>query len=180
MNYLGKISHSNAKVCEPLRKLISSKCRWTWDSMCQNLYDSAKNIMKNNVTIAFYNEKEQLFLETDVSGMGLGPSLLQVRDGVWFQSNEMTDNTVLQPIAVASKSLTSIETCYSNIDKEAIGILHSIGKCNHYCFALEVSVNIKPQATGGNLQDRCHKPITHTSKDTIMNPSVQYKNNVQA
>ena len=44
--------------------------------MYQTLYDRAKNIMKKNVTMAFYNEYEQLYQETDASGVGLGASPL--------------------------------------------------------------------------------------------------------
>ena len=32
--------------------------------------------------MAFYNEKEQLQVETDVLGVGLGARLLQVRDSI--------------------------------------------------------------------------------------------------
>ena len=31
--------------------------------------------------MAFYNKKEQLYLETDALGVGIGVRLLQVRDG---------------------------------------------------------------------------------------------------
>ena len=115
MNYLGKFSHSTAEVYEPLRKLTSSKCMWTWKNTCQSLYNRAKNIIKMNMTMVFYNEKAQLYLETEASGEGLGVSLLQVRDRMQFPRNEAPDNAVLWPIAFVSKSLTNAETCYSNI-----------------------------------------------------------------
>ena len=42
----------------------------------QNLYDKAKNIIKNE-SMAFYNEKEKLYLEPDASDVGLGASIQQ-------------------------------------------------------------------------------------------------------
>ena len=36
-----------------------------------NLYNRTKNIIKKNVTMAFYNEKKQFYLETDVLGVWL-------------------------------------------------------------------------------------------------------------
>ena len=45
-----------------------------------------------NITMAFCNEKEQLSLETDMSGVGLGASLLHVRDGMWLPRNVAAEN----------------------------------------------------------------------------------------
>ena len=47
---------------------------------------------------------------------------------------------MLGPIAFASKSLTSGEMQYSNIEREALGILNGLEKFNHYCFTHEFSV----------------------------------------
>ena len=66
MNYLGQFLPSPTKESELLRKLTSSKFKWIWNNSYQNLYDIPKNIIKKNMTRAFYNEKEQLCLEIDV------------------------------------------------------------------------------------------------------------------
>ena len=56
------------------------------------------------------------------------------------------DITVLCPMAFASNSLTGAEHRYSNIEREALGILHGLEKFHHYCFAREVHIitNHKP------------------------------------
>ena len=71
MNNLGKFSPSSAEVCELLKKLVSSKHKWTWNDTYQNLYDRVKDIIKKTARMAFHNEKEQLYLETDTVGVGL-------------------------------------------------------------------------------------------------------------
>ena len=69
----------------------------------------------------------------------------------------MPDNTILHPIAFASKSLTGTECRYSNIEREALGILHGLEKFHHYCFAREVHI----------ITD--HKPlVTIFKKDIVM------------
>ena len=73
-----------------------------------------KTIIKKNATKAFCNEKKQLYTETNVLGVGLGEILLQVRNDMQFPQNEASDNAAPQPIAFASKGLTSIGTQYSN------------------------------------------------------------------
>ena len=53
----------------------------------------------------------------------------------WHQNNK-----ILHPIAFASKSLTGAEWRYSNIEQEALGILHGLEKFHHYCFSREVLI----------------------------------------
>ena len=80
MNYLGKFLPLTAEVCKPLRKLTLLKFEWTWNNTYQNLQDRAKTIIKKTVTMTFFNEKEQPYLERDALGAGLGVLLLQTRD----------------------------------------------------------------------------------------------------
>ena len=60
MNYLGKIFPAALEVCEPLRKLTSSKSEWMWNNTYQQLFDKAKAIIIKDATTKFFNEKERL------------------------------------------------------------------------------------------------------------------------
>ena len=67
------------------------------------------------------------------------------------------DSTILCPIAFANKSLMGVDCRYSNIEREALGILHGLEKIHHYCFAREVFV----------ITD--HKPLVSIfKKDMVM------------
>ena len=70
--------------------------------------------------MAFYNEKEQLYLEADVLGVRLGGCLLQARDRMQFLMDETTDSAVLLKIAFTSKSLRSAENHYNNVERSTI------------------------------------------------------------
>ena len=54
---------------------------------------------------------------------------------MWFPRNKAP-----WPIAFASKSLTSTETWYSNIEREALCILNGLEKVHHYHFTCKVIV----------------------------------------
>ena len=97
----------------------------------------------------FDDESQPQYLETDTSGIRLGVALLQTRSGTSCPRNKVSYNSILGPIAFASKSLSSAERRYSNIEREALGILQRLGKFCHYCFAREVSIitDHKPLAT---------------------------------
>ena len=60
--------------------------------------------------MAFYNENEQLCLETDVLGVGVRVSLLQVRDRMWFLRNKALNNAAPRPPVCVNKRLTCVET----------------------------------------------------------------------
>ena len=93
-----------------------------------NLYNRDKNIIKKNATMAFYKEEEQLYLETDMLGVGLRASLLEMRDVMQFSRNEAPKQCSTAANSNISKSLASAEIHCRNIEKEALGILHSLEK----------------------------------------------------
>ena len=127
-----------------------------WNVSYQATYDKTKSLIKADVCMKFYYETKPLYLETDASRIGLGAALLQTRDGTTCLKDIAPDNTILRPIAFASKSLTSAEHRYSNIKREVLGILHGLKKFHHYCFAREVSI----------ITD--HKPLVEIFKKDIV------------
>ena len=172
INYMGKCLPSTAEVCKPVRRLISFKCGWTWNSTYQSLYNRAKTTIKKSIAMAVCNEKEQLYLEADVLGVGLGGSLLQVRDGMWIPRNETPDNAALRTEALLKKSLTSTKTQHSKIQRENPRHNHWIRKVPHYYFVCEVSMitDHKPVVTIFNMlhsyQTGCKEYYTKSSKIT--------------
>ena len=88
----------------------------------------------------FYDDNKLLYLKTDASGIDLGAALLQLRDNTTCQTHMVPDNTILHPIAFASKSLMGAEHRYSFIKCEALGILHRLEKFHHYCFGREMLI----------------------------------------
>ena len=82
---------------------------------------------------------------------------------MWFKRNETPNNAALWSVTFASKSLTGMETCYGNIKKEALGILHGLEKFHHSCFSHEVKV----------ITD--HKPLIAIFKKVVVSLSHRFK-----
>ena len=89
----------------------------------------------------FYNESKLLYIETDASGIGLGAALVQTRDNMNCHRHEVPDNSILRPIAFASKTITGAKKRYSNIEREALGILYGLEKFHHYCRCSNFLIN---------------------------------------
>ena len=83
----------------------------------------------------YYIVRKLLYLETNALGVGLGATLLQVKDDLSCGYDEAQDNAMFQPTAFASKSLSSTVQQYSNIEREALRILSGLEMFHHYCFA---------------------------------------------
>ena len=81
-------------------------------------------------TLAYYDHTQPLVLQTKASEYGLGAAL--------NQNN--------RPIAFASKTLTDVETRYTNIERECLSIYFGLEKFHTYVFGKHVIVqnNHKP------------------------------------
>ena len=77
----------------------------TW--VCQTLLST---------TLMYYDWFKPVIVDTDASKYGLGAALIQNN----------------YPIAFTSKTLTDIETCYANIERECLSVCFSLEKF-HIC-----------------------------------------------
>ena len=87
----------------------------------------------------FYDENKPLYIKMDVAGVGLG-ALPQTRSNISCLRDEVMNNGILSPIAFSNRCLTGPEQRYSNIEREALGILYDLEKFHHYCFVREDKV----------------------------------------
>ena len=108
--------------------------------MHQDQYKTAKTIVKKDACMNCNDMARCLYLETNSSSIGLRAKLLQVRDGMNCGCDATPDNIILCPMAFTSKSLSSAEQHYSNIEHEVLRILHGFEKIHHYCFIREVCI----------------------------------------
>ena len=106
INYLCKFFCSTSEICESLRNLTSARTEWTWNAINQSIFDKAKSIIED-ACMKRHDETKPLHIETNAPGVGLGDTLLQTRSNSSGQKDKAADNSILRPIAFASKSLTA-------------------------------------------------------------------------
>ena len=76
------------------------------------------------------------------------------------------------------QSVTSGETWYSNIEKDALCILHG-HEIPSLLFCLQSQCDSRPHTTVDNVQKRCSELITEATKNITMHLPVEHRNTVQ-
>ena len=124
VNYLGKFLPHVTDSLQPLQNLLRKDVIWTWSTAQQKSFEDVKKLVTSAPILAFYDPSKELTLENDASEYGLGSALFQ--EG--------------RPIAFASRSLTSPERNYAQIEKEMLAVCFGLVKFHHYTYGRRVTV----------------------------------------
>ena len=124
VNYLGKFIQNLSDKSAPLRKLLEKDTEWHWDNEQEKAFEKLKKAVIEAPVLKYYDEKKPVTLSVDASSKGLGAVILQ--NG--------------QPVAYASRALTTAQQNYAQIEKEALAISYGCTKFHQYLFAKEVHV----------------------------------------
>ena len=125
-----------------------------------------------------YGETRPLYLETDVSGLGLGVGLLQIRDGINCPQDVALDNSMLRPITFASKSLSSAERQYGSRKREALRILHGIREDSSLLLCKGNKYSNRPQVNCSHFQEGHCNVITKATMNIFNNSPIQDQNTI--
>ena len=124
VNYLGKFLPNATNTLSPLQNLLKKDVSWTWSSAQQEAFETIKKLVTSSPVLSFYDPHKELMLENDASEYGLGAAIYQ-------EGN---------PIAFASRSLTSAERSYAQIEKEMLAVYFGLEKFHHYTYGRRVTV----------------------------------------
>ena len=113
IQYLSKFLPSLSDMTKPLRQLTGKEVAWAWDQPQQEVLDALKRAVASTPVLRYYSLQDEVTLQCDASQHVLGAALMQGG----------------QPVAYASRALTSPETRYAQIEKELLAIMFA---CNHF------------------------------------------------
>ena len=91
--------------------------KWRWTEKCEKAFSETKRMISSDQVLTHYDPQLPIKLECDASAYGNGAVL----------SHVMGDGTD-RPIGFMSRSLTSAERNYANIDKEALALIWGVKK----------------------------------------------------
>ena len=108
----------------PLRELLKETVPFEFSEDHQNIFTGIKQQVASNTNLQYYDPNTDVNLEVDASLKGLGAALVQ-QNG---------------PVAFASKTLTTTQSNYSNIERECLAIVHGIQRFHHYLYGKRFTV----------------------------------------
>ena len=121
INYYGKFLPNLSAKLTPLYTLLNKKQKWKWSREQEQAFQEAKNALQADSLLVHYDSTKPLVLACDASDYGIGAVL----------SHTMDDNQE-RPIAYISRTLTSAEKHYSQLEKEGLAIIFAVKKFHKY------------------------------------------------
>ena len=126
VNYLSRFDPNIASLTHNLRELLKKGSEPKWmDVHSIDFKKIIETLCRERKILKYYRPDLELFLETDVSGKGIGMALLQ---------SEENERNSLYPKAYGSKMLTPAETRYANIERELLGVVGALEKFHYFTY----------------------------------------------
>ena len=146
LNYYGKFMPNLAIVLHPLNALLQTDREWTWSKECDKAFKCAIEQLTSGTVLTHYDSTLPISLAADASAYGVGAVI----------SHVFPDGSE-RPIAFASRTLTSSERNYAQLEKEALSLVFGVKKFNQYLYGRKFTL----------ITD--HQPLT-----TILRPKKRY------
>ena len=113
-----------SQILAPLRQLTQAKIDWYWSPQCGAAFKQIQHLLTTAPVLKFYDPHDEATVQCDASSHGLGAVLMQ-------RGN---------PVMYCSRSLTTCERAYSQIEKKLLAITFALTRLDQYLYGRPVNV----------------------------------------
>ena len=137
-------------LCAPAKRTTKKDKKWRWTLECQTVFDQIKKALTSDCFLTYNEPKLEIIVASDANSYGVGACIL----------HKMPDGTK-KPIAHASRTLLLAEKHYSQIEKEALGIIFAVTKFHRYLHGrlLTLQTDHKPGSKKGRAIYTANKQL---------------------
>ena len=123
LNYYSKFISNLATLIHPLNCLLQHDHKWKWTTECDLAFKQAKEVLSSSHVLVHYDASLPITLAGDASAYGIGVVI----------SHVLPDGSE-HPIVFASRTLSSSERNYAQIEKEALSLIFGVKKFHQYLY----------------------------------------------
>ena len=123
INYYRRFIPNLATLVSDLNELLKEKVKWHWGSKQNRAFSKVKELLSSASVLTHFDPNLPIVVASDASPTGLGAVI----------SHIFPDRTE-RPIAFASRTLSPAERNYSQIEREALGIIFAIQRFHIYLY----------------------------------------------
>ncbi|XP_065089500.1 uncharacterized protein K02A2.6-like [Ochlerotatus camptorhynchus] len=123
VNYYGKYVKEMRTLRHPMDQLLKAGVKFEWSPACQASFDRFREILQSPLLLTHYNPMLGIIVSADASAFGLGARI----------AHQLPDGTI-KAICHVSRSLTTAETNYSQIEKEGLAIVFAVTRFHRMLF----------------------------------------------
>ena len=123
LTYYSKFLPKLSTVVAPLNQLLSASNPWKWTEVEERAFQASKQLLLTSEVLVHYDPNLELVLSCDASSYGVGAVL----------SHRLPDGTE-RPVGFASRTLTSAEKKYSQLEKEGLACVFGVKRFHNYLF----------------------------------------------
>ncbi|KRY28513.1 Transposon Tf2-9 polyprotein [Trichinella spiralis] len=123
LNFYHSFLKNKATVAEQLHRLLDKNARWTWTGKHKKAFKDVKRLLSSDAVLTHYDGKKPLVLVCDASPHGIGAVLCH-----------KLSSTQEIPITFYSRTLSTTERNYAQIDKEALAVIAGVKKFHEYLY----------------------------------------------
>ena len=120
-----------SKKSASLRELTKTNKRFKWMTEHQECFENIIKEFKKDALLRYFNLEEPIFIFTDAHVTGVGAMLAQGKD---MKS--------AKPIAFASRTTSSGEARYPQLDLEALAVDFGLRRFRHYLVGAPYTINV--------------------------------------
>ena len=123
LSYYGKFLSNLSSTFAPLYELLKSTVKWRWTKQENAAFQESKKLLSSAKVLVHFDSTKEVTLACDASPYGIGAVL----------SHKMSDGSD-HPIGFASRTLSSAEKKYSQLEKEGLSCIFGVKKFHTYLY----------------------------------------------
>ena len=153
LTYYSKFLPNLSTTLSPLYELLKSSTKWLWSRRHSEAFQTAKNLLTSSKLLVHFDPARELMLSCGASAYGIGAVL----------SHKFADGSE-KPIGFASRTLSTAEKNYSQIEKEGLSCVFGVKRFHSFLYGHHFTMCTDHKPLLGLIGEHCSVPAQASAR----------------